>query len=201
MEDKAKILVVDDNPQNLRVVGSTLVEHGYKPFMTLNGEKALEFLDREKPELILLDVMMPEMDGFELCRRIKETELAAVPVIFLTAKSEIEEVLRGFELGAVDYLTKPFNPLELIARIRLHIELKRAREEIRTLKGILPLCSFCKKVRDDAGYWSRVDTYIERNTDLDVSHGVCPDCMKQHYPDIDCDAEIVCESDNSGIPR
>ena len=101
----------------------------------------------------------------------------------MTVKTEIEDLLRGFELGAVDYICKPFNVLELLARIKLHLELKWAREEIKTLRDILPICSFCKKIRDDKGYWTKVEEYIIRHTDMQFSHGICLECAKEHYPE------------------
>ena len=85
-------------------------------------------------------------------------------------------------MGAVDYVSKPFNTLELLARIRLHLELKWAKEEIKTLQGIIPICSFCKKIRNDKGYWDRVESYLTMKTDALFSHSICPDCMKEHYP-------------------
>ena len=182
--EKPKILVVDDNSLNLQLVASTLAENGYEPVVTTSGVQALDFLQKETSELILLDVMMPKMDGFEVCRRIKSNDkLKALPVIFLTVKTEIEDLLRGFELGAVDYICKPFNVLELLARIKLHLELKWAREEIKTLRDILPICSFCKKIRDDKGYWTKVEEYIIRHTDMQFSHGICLECAKEHYPE------------------
>ena len=185
--EKPKILVVDDNSLNLQLVASTLAENGYEPVVTASGVQALDFLQKETSELILLDVMMPKMDGFEVCRRIKSNDkLKALPVIFLTVKTEIEDLLRGFELGAVDYICKPFNVLELLARIKLHLELKWAREEIKTLRDILPICSFCKKIRDDKGYWTKVEEYIIRHTDMQFSHGICLECAKEHYPEF-CD--------------
>ncbi|MCP4689577.1 MAG: response regulator [Desulfobacterales bacterium] len=182
--EKSLIMIVDDNPQNIRVLGNTLEEHGYEPAVFLSGQEALEFLLKEKPELILLDIMMPEMDGYEVCRYIKEDVTTKnIPVIFLTAKSETEDLVKGFEVGAADYVTKPFKAAELLARIKTHIGFKRALEEIKTLRGIIPICVKCKKVRDDEGLWNRIEQYIEDNSEALFSHGMCPECMDNFYGD------------------
>jgi signal transduction histidine kinase len=125
------VLVVDDVPKNLQVVGTMLRNAGYAIMPATSGAKALEGVRVQLPDLILLDLMMPEMDGLEVCRRLKADPLTqAIPVIFLTASNEMEHLVKGFEVGAVDYVTKPFNPPELLARVRTHLELKHARDTI-----------------------------------------------------------------------
>ena len=128
---KSLILVVDDISKNLQVVGTLLRREGYRIVAATSGAQALERLAAETPDLILLDLMMPEMDGLEVCRRLKAAPLTQpIPVIFLTASNEMEHLVKGFEAGAVDYVTKPFNPPELLARVRTHLELKHARDTI-----------------------------------------------------------------------
>jgi DNA-binding response OmpR family regulator len=105
-----------------------------------------------------------------------------VPIIFVTARAESEDVVKGFDAGAVDYVTKPFNPSELLARVRTHIELKRAREEIKTLRGIVPVCAGCKNIRLPDGSWQVLEVYIKDNTEAELSHGLCPDCIRKLYP-------------------
>lgn len=125
------VLVVDDIPRNLQIVGTMLRNAGYAIMPATSGAKALEGVRVQLPDLILLDLMMPEMDGLEVCRRLKADPLTqAIPVIFLTASNEMEHLVQGFEVGAVDYVTKPFNPPELLARVRTHLELKHARDTI-----------------------------------------------------------------------
>lgn len=176
------VLIVDDNAQNLQFLGKMMAENGYEPALARSGAQALDFVLKEKPELVLLDIMMPEMDGYEVCRELKSQKTTVhIPVIFLTAKTETEDLVKGFEAGAVDYVTKPFKSAELLARIKTHIELKRAREEIRTLRGIIPICAKCKKIRDDEGFWKQIETYIEKHSDALFSHGLCPDCSKEIY--------------------
>lgn len=129
MEKQHYILVVDDNLENLRVVSSHLQKNGYKIALATSGAKALKILEDTKIDMILLDVMMPEMDGFEVCDRIKEVpDLKEIPVIFLTAKNNSEDVVKGFRRGGVDYITKPFNREELLVRVSNHLELKDARD-------------------------------------------------------------------------
>ncbi len=137
-EIKPLILVVDDNPQNLQFIGNLLADNGYEPAVTMNGSQALEFLENEKPTLILLDVMMPEMDGYEVCKRIKsKSDNQDIPIIFLTAKTETDDIIEGFNSGAVDYVIKPFNPPELLARVKTHIELNLTREELKQNNELL----------------------------------------------------------------
>lgn len=131
MSDKGLILVVDDVPQNLQVLRSTLQKEGYRIAAANNGQVALRYLQKEVPDLILLDVMMPEINGFEVCREIKSQKIFNdVPVIFLTARTEVEDVIAGFDAGGVDYITKPFNMAELLMRVKTHMELKLARDQL-----------------------------------------------------------------------
>ncbi len=126
------ILIVDDNTENLRVLGNILKENNYKIAVAKSGIDALSLLEGIKPVLILLDVMMPEMDGYEVCQKIKQNpSIANIPIIFLTAKTEHSDIIKGFEAGGVDYITKPFNSHELLVRVKTHKELFEARETIR----------------------------------------------------------------------
>jgi signal transduction histidine kinase len=131
---KCRILVVDDVMQNLQVVGSMLRKEGYDVMPARSGTQALECVGVRVPDLVLLDLMMPEMDGLEVCRRLREDKsLSQIPIIFLTASNELEHLVKGFSAGAVDYVTKPFNGPELLARVRTHLELKLARERLREM--------------------------------------------------------------------
>ena len=131
---KSRILVVDDISKNLQVVGTILRNEGYHVMPATSGLQALGRVSAQPPDLILLDLMMPEMDGLEVCSRLKAEPLTRqIPVIFLTASNEMEHLMKGFEAGAVDYITKPFNAPELLARVRTHLELKHARERLREM--------------------------------------------------------------------
>lgn len=135
-----RILLVEDEPVNIQAVSGILKDQGYQVSVATSGTKALEVLTRVRPDLILLDVVMPGIDGFETCQRIKATpELREIPIIFLTAKTGTEDIVKGFEVGAVDYVAKPFSGHELLARVRTHLSLDRLhRENRRLLLNVLP---------------------------------------------------------------
>ncbi|MBF0201136.1 MAG: response regulator [Desulfamplus sp.] len=199
-----KVLIVDDTPSNLTLLGSTL-EHLYDVRVAIGGREALELIEKDRPDIILLDIMMPEMDGYELITRIKaDSDMAEIPVIFLTALTENEDERRGLELGAVDFIRKPILPDLVAARVGVHLnlirqkrilssqaeelkrknsELEMALKEVKTLRGILPMCSFCKKIRNDKEEWILLESYIDQNSDANISHGLCPECVKIHYPE------------------
>ncbi len=175
-DKKPLILIADDNSENLQFLGNLLIKNGYDTGVAQDGLVALEFVENEKPDLVLLDIMMPKMDGYKVCEKLKAGKVTKhIPVIFLTAKTEIEDISKGFEVGGVDYLTKPFNTIELLARVKTHIEIK-------ILKGFLPICCHCKKIRDDDGFWEELETYLLKYADTSLSHGICPDCLEKHYP-------------------
>jgi len=129
---EATLLIVDDKPQNLRLISDFLAEQGFELMLTRSGAQALEKIQREMPDLVLLDVTMPEMDGFEVCRRLKlDARTASVPVIFMTALDDTAHKVQGFRLGAVDYITKPIQREELLARIQHHVKLYTLEKELR----------------------------------------------------------------------
>jgi len=128
------ILIVDDNSKNIQVLASILNDYNYKIKAATNGVQALDMIENSLPDLILLDVMMPELDGFQTCERLKSSDRTKnIPIIFLTAKVETEDIVQGFKLGAVDYITKPFYPEELIARVTTHLDLKKSKDIIEKI--------------------------------------------------------------------
>jgi len=128
---KPTILIIDDIPTNIRILEKKLLNENYSIMAAENGKKALEMIEKRKPDLILLDVLMPEMSGFEVCKILKHNpKTQSIPIIFLTAKTETEDIVEGFNLGAVDYVSKPFNYTELIARIKTHTELKHLQDNL-----------------------------------------------------------------------
>ncbi|SHE45356.1 Response regulator receiver domain-containing protein [Desulfacinum infernum DSM 9756] len=198
-----RILIVDDMPVSIKVLGEFLSQE-YEVAVATSGRQALESADRNPPDLVLMDVVMPEMDGFEVCRRLRQNpKLVGVPVIFLTALADSDDVVRGFEAGGQDYILKPYKKGEVLLRVKTHMELKLAKEkldqyaqelerknkelqqameEIRTLRGILPICSYCKKIRNDEGYWDQVESYVTKHTHAEFTHSICPDCLQRYYP-------------------
>ena len=186
-----KILIAEDDPVSRRFLEVTLVKWGYEVVVTCDGNEAWEAFKHEMPTIAILDWMMPGIDGAEVCRRARAVETTMPPyVIMLTAKSEKQDVVEGLCAGADDYITKPFNRLELHARIKVGIriaelqktvadrvvELELALSRVKQLQGLLPICSYCKKVRDDQNYWQQVDSYISKHSEVAFSHGICPDC-------------------------
>jgi class 3 adenylate cyclase len=148
----SRILVIEDEPANIQTLSTILKERGYQISIATNGRQALQVLERIRPDLILLDIMMPEMDGFETCRRIKAAAAwPEIPIIFLTAKTDTADIVRGFELGAVDYVAKPFNAHELLARVNTHLTLDYLhRENERLLLNVLP-ASIADKLKQQVG--------------------------------------------------
>jgi len=204
------ILIVDDIGKNIQVLAGILKNEKYAISFATDGRQALEMIESDDYDLILLDIMMPKMNGFEVCKRIKQMEgKKDIPIIFLTAKAQQQDIAEGFEIGAVDYIVKPCHAGELKARVATHLQLKRAKdliseqnrllknknqelerlnreladslEKINTLEGILPICCICKKIRDDKGYWEQIEAYISEHSEAQFSHGICPECMKKHY--------------------
>jgi two-component system, sensor histidine kinase and response regulator len=130
-ETKPLILIVDDNMKNLQVLGNILYKHGYDTAFATNGNEAIKYFDTELADLVLLDIMMPEIDGYKVCKILKtNNRTRSIPVIFLTAKTDKDSIVKGFEVGGVDYLTKPFNESELLARVATHIELKISKDKL-----------------------------------------------------------------------
>lgn len=196
---KPLVLIVDDVPENIQVLAGVLSNEYCEIAAATSGEQSLKLIRKSCPDLILLDIMMPGMDGFEVCRKLKDIpETKNIPVIFLTAMTEIDHIVKGFELGAVDYVTKPFNSAEMLSRVRTHLKLKKAMDaekelianlkealaQVKQLSGIIPICSNCKNIRNDDGYWQQVEKYINEHSGAMFTHGICPDCVRKLYPEM-----------------
>jgi DNA-binding response OmpR family regulator len=197
------ILIIDDNPANLGLLFDYLETKGFKVLVDTDGESALKAVSQAEPDIILLDILMPGADGFEICRRLKANfKTCDIPVIFMTALTDSADEVKGLELGAVDYITKPLQVEKVLARVTTHLtvrslqkqlleknkkleernnQLQEALDNIRTLTGLLPICTNCKKIRDDDGYWSQLEQYFSSRSDVLFSHGLCPDCSDTLY--------------------
>jgi len=191
-----KVLVVDDEPGVRRLLQTSLADWGYEVVAASRGEDAWALMQHDDaPSLAIVDWTMPGMDGLELCQRIRGLAGRQRPyVIFVTARARPQDVVTGLEAGADDYLVKPFNLQELRARVhvgsrmlalqaaladRVH-ELEEALATVRQLQGLLPICSYCKRVRDDRNYWQQVETYVEARSSAQFTHGICPECRKKY---------------------
>ncbi len=265
-----RILVVEDSRTQALFLQKILEDQGYMVWVTMNGEEALEYLKTNDPTLVLSDVVMPGINGYELCRRIKQDErLSSIPVVLLTYLSDPEDILKGLECGANNFIVKPYDEKSLVSRIRyvlvndslrrqsyaemgieiffagrkhflageriqildllissfedavlgrielsksnrdladlnerlareieerkraerdkeaVILELRQALAEVKKLGGLLPICSACKKIRDDRGYWQQIEAYIREHSEAEFTHSICPKCMKELYPELE----------------
>jgi len=192
-----KILIAEDDATSRLILERVLTKWGYDVVSAKDGDEAWALLNQgDAPTLLLLDWVMPGRDGVEICKELREGDLRSFPfyIILLTGKDRKQDIVKGLNAGANDYVTKPFDNDELHARIgvgRRVVELQQqlsgkinelqdALDHIKTLQGILPICAYCKKIRDDQNYWQQVENYISKATDASFSHSICPDCYVLH---------------------
>ena len=240
VKQNTKVLIVEDSRTQSIQLESLLEENGFDVSVAYNGREGLSLLREEKPDLVISDIIMPEMDGYELCGKIKDDDdLMGIPVLLLTQLAEPEDIIKGLESGADSFVTKPYDPGLLLSQIeyifvnralrtdsndekdmevffagkkyfihsnrgqildllfstyqnslqqkreleRANNELKEALDTINTLHGIIPICANCKKIRDDKGAWSQIETYVSERSEAQFSHGICPECARELYPE------------------
>ena len=177
-----KILTVEDNVVARAILRRALERLGHEVVETADGESAWELLQQnEEVRVVVSDWVMPRSDGLDLCRRIRERSKAEyVYFILLTSRDATEENrVAATNAGADDFLTKPPDPSELWTRLRVAERILRYTKQVRLLEEMLPICSYCKKVRDDQNYWQQLEGYISERTGFDFSHSVCPDCYSR----------------------
>jgi phosphoserine phosphatase RsbU/P len=188
-----EILIAEDDAVSRRLLELFLVRWGYDVLTAKDGLGAFKILSGENsPAVAILDWMMPGMDGIELCRKVRENQkMLSTHIILLTARNGKADIVKGLEAGADDYISKPFDRDELHARIQVGVrmvelrrklaerveELTHALDQVKQLQGLLPICSYCKKIRDDNNYWQKVESYISQHSEAQFSHGICPDCF------------------------
>lgn len=195
-----RVLIAEDDSVSRRLLQAALVKWGYEVVVTANGKEAWDALQApDAPSLLVLDWLMPEMDGVEVCREARKmTALKSAYIILLTSRGSKEDIVQGLEAGADDYVTKPFDHGELRARVQVGsrvvqlqsaladrvTELEEAIANVKQLQGLLPICCYCKKIRDDGNYWHRVESYITGHANVRFSHGICPDCSEKLKADL-----------------
>ena len=193
-----KILIADDDPTSLSILTAVLQVFGHEVVALSDGAEALAaLLKPDAPRLAILDWMMPSLTGTEVCRRVRAQKSIQPPyLILLTSRDKKQDVAEGLLAGADDYLIKPFDSMELNARVEVGcrivtlqnrladkvLELESALAQIKTLRGIIPICARCKRIRDDRGFWDHVETYISAHSEAIFSHSLCPDCLIKFYP-------------------
>lgn len=175
------ILVAEDEPVSRLVLQSILVATGHRVTVTENGVEALDAWRLTEAQLVISDWMMPQMDGLELCRQIRDARNDRYTYfILLTARSGKESYLAAMDAGIDDFITKPVDGDELKARLRVAQRILGLRQRMDALEGLLPICSYCKRIRDDQQQWGPLEGYIEQRSQAEFSHGVCPECYEKY---------------------
>jgi sigma-B regulation protein RsbU (phosphoserine phosphatase) len=188
-----RILIADDDRGSTAMVGRTLEAWGFEVTVADNGAAAWEVITGDQPPaLAIVDWEMPGIDGIELCRRIRQIALRApIYVILLTGRTSRHDLVAGLQAGADDYLTKPFDPDELRARIHVGQRTLTLIGNIKRLTGLLPICAYCKRIRSDHDYWEQVESYITEHSDARFSHGICPPCFEKAMQEVDEIAQLL----------
>jgi DNA-binding response OmpR family regulator len=195
------VLVTDDGPE-IRLMSTMLLRKaGYEVLEASTGQECLDVVRAHHPDLVLLDVMLPDITGIQVCRQIKNDESLKDIFVILASGIQVssENQAEGLDIGADGYIIRPISNKEFLARVQAGERIKKAEDtlrekerqqqtlisqleealtEIKTLKGCIPICATCKKIRDDEGYWNQLEAYISKHTDATFTHGICPACLE-----------------------
>lgn len=179
------VLIVDDNPVALKLLELTLRRQGREVLTATTGEEAWQLFLREQPAVVITDWMMPHLDGPEFCRRVRaHASPHYTYLILLTARERQESFVAGLDAGADDFISKPFNPDELAARLRVAERIASLQQRVRQYESLLPLCMYCKKIRDRDDQWVGVAEYLSEQTETAITHGCCPECLARQMRDL-----------------
>ena len=196
---RSKILIADDEPVTRAAVKKVVTRRGWEVVVCDNGHDAAAQFDLENPpDVAVLDWMMPGLDGSELCMRLRKKKVRAY-LIMLTGRTRPEDLVQALAAGADDYVRKPFDWSELIARIKVGVRVSLLQRQLdekvcqlqaslanaKQLGGLLPICSYCKRIRDDRDYWNGLEHYISSHSDAKFTHGVCPSCMRDALSEVE----------------
>lgn len=174
-----KILIADDDATCRLLLGATLQTLGYEVVSTAHGQEAWEWLQGEHFPLLISDWMMPELDGPELCRKVRAQNAEKYTyVVLLTLLEGKSNYLEGMRAGADDFITKPFDEDQLVARLQVAQRILGLQTRVRQLEGLLPICCYCKNIRDEKDHWVKVESYLQRRTEVSFTHGICPRCLR-----------------------
>ena len=176
------ILIADDDPVSLQLLNRVLEKQGRSVLRGCDGEEALALFREHRPPVVILDWMMPNLDGLDTIRAIRGIDgpTRYTYIILLTAMTGRQNYLKGIDAGADDFLTKPFDPRELEARLTVASRILALQEELKRLEGLLRICSYCKKINDEESGWMPIETYISTHSEASFTHGVCPDCYEKY---------------------
>jgi sigma-B regulation protein RsbU (phosphoserine phosphatase) len=193
-----RALIADDDRIATTILSRALAKWQFDVTLAHDGESAWSLIQTQTPQLAIVDWMMPALDGLGLCRRIRQDPTTAhMYLILLTSRDSRADVVAGLDSGADDYLVKPFDPEELRARLHVGVrvltlqerladrvtELEAAISSVKRLQGLIPICSYCKRIRSDSNDWEQLESYISEHSEAQFSHGICPPCLAVAWPD------------------
>jgi CheY-like chemotaxis protein len=195
-----RALIADDDRVGATLLSKTMAAWNFDTRVAHDGEAAWTLIHAHAPQVAIVDWMMPGLDGPDLCRRIRrDAATAHLYVILLTARDSREDLLAGLNAGADDYLVKPFDHEELLARLRVGVRvvtlqerlaervaaLETAVSTVKRLEGLIPICSYCKRIRSESDDWEQLESYISEHSNAQFSHGICPPCLTAAYAEVD----------------